>query len=88
MQVLTVEHVNREPAENPPGVSAKLGPAPTEFDVAEIRPSAPDAKEDFKMNNGRIQARAVLLRDFRFGPRTGPGTERLLRLVEDHQQWG
>ena len=61
--VLGIVSVNREPAPNPPGVTEKLGPAPTEFDVAEVKPSAPDAKENFKLNNGRIEARAVPLKD-------------------------
>jgi uncharacterized protein (TIGR03435 family) len=63
MLVLTVSHVNRTPAANPPGVSEKLGPVPTEFDVAEVRPSRPGANEDFNMSNGRIQAQSILLKD-------------------------
>ena len=63
LPVLSIVSVNREPAPNPPGVTEKLGPAPTEFDVAEIKPSAPETKEDFNLNNGRIEARAVPLKD-------------------------
>jgi uncharacterized protein (TIGR03435 family) len=63
MPVLTVAHVNRTPTENSSDAIAKLGPPPTEFDVAEIRPSAPGTNEDFNMNNGRIQARAISLND-------------------------
>jgi uncharacterized protein (TIGR03435 family) len=61
--VLTVARANRVPAGNPPGVTEKLGRTPTEFDVAEVRPSGPDEHEDFKMENGRIEAKAVALRD-------------------------
>ena len=61
--VLSVEGVNRTPTPNPPGTAEKLGPAPSEFDVAEIRPSRPGATEDLKINNGRIDARAINLRE-------------------------
>ncbi len=61
--VLTVAHANRVPAANPAGVTEKLGRTPTEFDVAEVRPSGPDEHEDFKMENGRIEAKAIALRD-------------------------
>jgi uncharacterized protein (TIGR03435 family) len=61
--VLLVARANREPVANPPGVTEKLGRTPTEFDVAEVRPSGPDEHEDFKMENGRIEAKAVALRD-------------------------
>jgi uncharacterized protein (TIGR03435 family) len=62
--VLTVVRVNRTPNPNPPDTAEKLGPPPAEFDVASIRPSRPDQREDFKMQNGRIEARAIRLRDF------------------------
>ena len=61
--VLSVERVNRTPAPNPPGTAEKLGPAPTEFDVANIRPSRPGEREDLKIQNGRIEGRAVNLRE-------------------------
>jgi uncharacterized protein (TIGR03435 family) len=63
MPTLTVGRVNRTPAPNPPGALEKLGPAPTEFDVADINPSRPGANEDFNVSNGRIQAQAILLKD-------------------------
>lgn len=61
--VLTVARANRNPTPNAPGVTEKLGAAPTEFEVAEVRPSRPDEKEDFTMENGRIDAKAIKLRD-------------------------
>jgi uncharacterized protein (TIGR03435 family) len=61
--VLEIARVNRTPAENPPGTTEKLGPRPTEFEVADIRPSRRDEEENFQMNNGRILARAVPLRE-------------------------
>jgi len=63
MPVLTVEKVDRKPADNPPGVTEKLGPAPTEFEVADVRRSRPDEKQDFLMNGGRLDARAVSLKE-------------------------
>jgi uncharacterized protein (TIGR03435 family) len=61
--VLTVERANRTPSPNPPGVTEKLGAPATEFDVAEVRPSAPGEKEDLKEQNGLINAKAVGLKD-------------------------
>ena len=63
LPVLTVERATRTPTANPPGVTEKLGPVPTEFDVADVRPSGPGEQEDFKMDNGRIEARAIALKD-------------------------
>ena len=63
MPVLSIEHVSRTPAANPPGVMEKLGPAPTEFEVAEIRPSRPDANQDVTVNAGRLQAQALSLKE-------------------------
>jgi hypothetical protein len=61
--VLTVARANRVPAANPPWVTEKLGRTPTDFDVAEVRPSGPDEHQDFNMENGRIEAKAIALRD-------------------------
>jgi uncharacterized protein (TIGR03435 family) len=63
MPVLTVAKVNRTPSANPPGVMEKLGPTPTEFDAADLKPSKPGANEDFNVSNGRIQAQSILLKD-------------------------
>ncbi len=41
--VIVVEHVNQKPTDNPEGVTRTLPPPPTEFEVAEIRPSKPGA---------------------------------------------
>jgi uncharacterized protein (TIGR03435 family) len=61
--VIAVVSVNRTPVPNPAGTAEKLGPPPTEFEVAEIRPSRPGETEDAKFDNGRIDARGLLLRD-------------------------
>jgi uncharacterized protein (TIGR03435 family) len=63
MPVLTVERANRTPSENPPGVLEKLGPRPTSFEVATIRPSRPDQNPDADIKNGRIDARALSLNE-------------------------
>ena len=64
MPALTIVSVNRKPAENPPGTMDILGAPPTQFDVATVRLSRPDEQEDFKMTNGRIDAKAVSMRDW------------------------
>ena len=61
--VLTVVSVDRTPTPNAPGVTETLGATPTEFDVVNIHPSRPDEKEDFRLTNGRIDAKAVALKD-------------------------
>lgn len=63
LAILTVVHANRVPAPNPPDVTEKLGPSVKEFDVAEVRPSGPGEKEDFNLENGRIKATAIALKD-------------------------
>jgi uncharacterized protein (TIGR03435 family) len=49
--VIVVDSVNRKPSENPPGVAEALSsiPAPTEFEVASMKPADPDSR------NMRIQ---------------------------------
>jgi uncharacterized protein (TIGR03435 family) len=44
--VLVVDSVDQKPGPNPPGISEALPPtaAPTEFEVADIKPSDPDAR--------------------------------------------
>jgi len=60
---LVIESVNETLAPNPPGTLEKLPPQPTEFEVAEVRPSKPGTEQNFEMKNGRIQAFAVTLKD-------------------------
>lgn len=61
--VVNVSGVDRTPTPNAPDVAEKLGKAPTEFEVADIRPSRPDEREDFRLANGRIDAKAIRIRD-------------------------
>jgi uncharacterized protein (TIGR03435 family) len=42
MPVIAVDSVNEKPTENLPGVSAKMPAPPTEFEVADIKPSDPN----------------------------------------------
>jgi uncharacterized protein (TIGR03435 family) len=63
MSVLNVLSVDRTPTPNAPGVSEVLGKTPTEFEVVTIHLSRPDEKEDFRLANGRIDAKAVGLKD-------------------------
>jgi uncharacterized protein (TIGR03435 family) len=63
MPVLTVVRVNRTPSANPPGVTEALAP-PKAFEVADIRPSRTNENPDANINNGRIEAHALTLKDF------------------------
>jgi uncharacterized protein (TIGR03435 family) len=56
LAVLIVDSVNEKPTPNEPGVGTKIPPAPpAEFDVATIKPSAPDATgQDGRIQNGRL----------------------------------
>jgi uncharacterized protein (TIGR03435 family) len=55
MPVLVVDSVNQKPTDNPPGVTTSLPPPPpAEFEVASIRPSAPGAQENGRVQNGRV----------------------------------
>jgi uncharacterized protein (TIGR03435 family) len=62
--VITVDSVNEKPTDNPPGVTAALPPAPpAEFEVAVIKPSAPDATIGGRFDpNGQISMQAVTLK--------------------------
>ncbi len=53
--VIIVDRVNQKPTENPPGVTQLLLPAPvtpTEFEVADIKPTRPGAAGDFRIQPG------------------------------------
>jgi len=41
MPVILVDHVNEKPTDNPPDALKRLPPPPTEFEVAEIKPTVP-----------------------------------------------
>jgi uncharacterized protein (TIGR03435 family) len=66
MPVIVVDSVNRKPTGNPPGVAESLheAPAPTEFDVAAVKPTDPDYKGmDFDIQpGGRVNLRGITLK--------------------------
>ncbi len=65
MPVIVVASVNEKPTDNLPGVTKNLPPAPTEFEVADIKPSAPgDTRGQVKFQpGGRIDGRSVSLKE-------------------------
>jgi uncharacterized protein (TIGR03435 family) len=67
MPVMQIVSVNRTPTENPPGVTTALPPPPpAEFDVADIKPSAPGATGGrlALQPSGRLDAQNVPLKTF------------------------
>jgi uncharacterized protein (TIGR03435 family) len=62
--VVVVDSVNQKPTENPPGVTKSLPVIPREFEVADIRPSAPSVTEvgGGIQPGGRIDVRGMTLR--------------------------
>lgn len=62
--VIVVDSVNRKPTDNPPGVTQNMPPAPpAEFDVADIKPSPPDATQPRgQIQNGRVNVEAFPLK--------------------------
>ena len=66
LPVLVVDSVNRTPTDNLPGVSGLLhiAPVPTEFEVAEVKPSDPDFR-GMRFNiqpGGRVNIQGVTLK--------------------------
>lgn len=62
--VIVVDSVNQKPTPNASDVGAKLPPLPTEFEVADIKPSLPEMKENVQMQpGGRINASGLTLKD-------------------------
>jgi uncharacterized protein (TIGR03435 family) len=64
LPVLFVETVNQTPTPNAPGVAAKIPPPPpTEFEVATIKPTAPDARgQNGRLQNGRLDVQNFTLK--------------------------
>src|SRR5262249_8573155 len=57
--VIVVDSVNRTPSANPSGVATSLPPgSPPEFEVADIKPSMPDARRNARLQNGRLDVQA------------------------------
>jgi uncharacterized protein (TIGR03435 family) len=64
MPVIVVDRVNEKPTGNPPGVSAKLPPSATEFEVASLKLSAPGEEPGGGgfLNGGRVDLKGFPLR--------------------------
>jgi uncharacterized protein (TIGR03435 family) len=64
--VIVVDSVNEKPTENSPGVTEKLPAAPTEFEVADIKPSDPNMNMQSRPNpfqpGGRLDLRGFPLK--------------------------
>jgi uncharacterized protein (TIGR03435 family) len=62
--VFLVDSVNRTPTVNPSGVSATIpSPPPMEFDVAELKLSAPDVQPNLRLlPGGRIEGSGITMR--------------------------
>jgi uncharacterized protein (TIGR03435 family) len=64
LPVLYVESLNQTPTPNAPGIASKIPPPPpTEFEVATIKPSAPDARgRNGRLQNGRLDVENFTLK--------------------------
>lgn len=66
MPVIVVDRVNRTPTPNAPDIEKILGEtvAPTEFEVADIKPSKPDSRQFMFQNlpGGRLNAKTMTLK--------------------------
>ena len=62
--VIVVDNVNQTPTSNPSGVATSLPPAPPpEFEVADIKPSLPGATPMGRIQNGRLDAQGLPLKN-------------------------
>jgi uncharacterized protein (TIGR03435 family) len=68
--VVQVQSVNQKPTPNGPEVAQAFPPLPTEFDVAEIKPSQPGANN----NNGPVMVNGGIMVVAKGGGRGGRGT--------------
>jgi uncharacterized protein (TIGR03435 family) len=65
LPVIMVDTANEKPTENPPEVAKSFPPTPTEFDVAEIKPSAstPGPGVQPELKNGRVIIPGITLQN-------------------------
>jgi uncharacterized protein (TIGR03435 family) len=68
LPVVIVDSANEKPTDNLPGISAKLPVAPTEFEVADIKPSDPNASSGPGrgggfLPGGRLDLKGIALKD-------------------------
>jgi uncharacterized protein (TIGR03435 family) len=63
LPAMVIDSVEKTPTPNAPGVTEKLPDTPTEFEVADVKPSRPDEKMNIRMQpNGRLDAQGVSLK--------------------------
>jgi uncharacterized protein (TIGR03435 family) len=64
MPVISVDRANEKPTENSPDAAKSFPPTPTEFDVAEIKPSQPGARAGQpEIKNGRVIVQGITLQN-------------------------
>jgi uncharacterized protein (TIGR03435 family) len=65
LPVIVVDSVNQKPTENSPEVMKSFPPLPTEFEVASLKPSAPDANRNARpdIKNGRLYLPGISLKN-------------------------
>jgi len=64
MPVITVDSANEKPTENSPDAAKSFPPTPTEFDVAEIKPSQPGARASQpEIKNGRVIVQGITIQN-------------------------
>jgi uncharacterized protein (TIGR03435 family) len=63
LPAMVIDSVEKTPTPNAPGVTEKLPDTPTEFEVADVKPSRPDEKTNLRFQpNGRLDAQGVPLK--------------------------
>ena len=63
LPAMVIDSVEKTPTPNAPGVTEKLPDTPTEFEVADVKPSRPDEKQNLRFQpNGRLDAQGVSLK--------------------------
>lgn len=65
MPVIVVDSANQKPTDNLPGATKALPPTPTEFEVADIKPSGPDSRQTRSpfQPGGKIEVRGMTLKN-------------------------
>jgi uncharacterized protein (TIGR03435 family) len=68
MPVIVIDSVNRKPTDNSPDIAKSFPPLPTEFDVAEIKPTPPDSGggrggQRPEIKNGRVYLPGISLKN-------------------------
>lgn len=65
LPVVVVDHVNQKPTENSAEAMKSFPPLPTEFEVASLKPMAPDANRNARpdIKNGRLYVPGVSLKN-------------------------